>query len=81
MAKQKVEEPVVKTDVRDEIQAYLKSIRRQLSYIAKPYTDIPYGSVYSIFVQKVMELNQEKLDKINLWLREDNKLLTEDFKL
>jgi len=80
MGEQKNIEPVEKIDVRDEIQSYLKSIRRPLSYIAKPYTDIPYGSVYSIFEQKVMELKPEHLEQINNWLKEDNKLLVQDFK-
>jgi hypothetical protein len=81
MDDKKIVESIEKVDVRDEIISYLEGIRRPLSYIAKPYTDIPYGSIYSIFSQKVMELKPEHLEKINAWLKEDNKLLTEDFKL
>jgi hypothetical protein len=51
-------------DVRDEILAYLESEQRPLRFISNN-TDIPYGSVYSIFEQRTMELTQEKLDKVN----------------
>lgn len=52
---------------------HLKEIKRPLSWISEN-TDIPYGSVYSIFVQKTMELTKEKLDKINKGLGTDFKL-------
>lgn len=58
-------------DTRDVIVKHLKEIKRPLSWIAEPNTDIPYGSVYSTFVQKVMELTQERLNKINKWLGTD----------
>lgn len=51
-------------DVRDEILTYLESEQRPLRFISNN-TDIPYGSVYSIFEQRTMELTQEKLDKVN----------------
>lgn len=55
-------------DTRDEIREYLNDIKRPLRWISQPNTTIPYGSIYSIFEQKVMELNQERLDVINTWL-------------
>lgn len=55
-------------DVRDEILAYLKEIKRPLAWITKPNTSIPYGSAYSILEQKVMELSKERLDEINQYL-------------
>lgn len=61
-------------DVRDEILDHLSEIRRPLAWIAYPNTDIPYGSIYSTFEQKVMALTQERLDKINKWLETDFKL-------
>jgi hypothetical protein len=70
MAEKKTLESV---DTRDEIIAHLKEIRRPLAWIAKPNTDIPYGSIYSIFEQKVMDLKQDSLDKINKFLGTDFK--------
>lgn len=52
---------------RVAILNHLKEIRRPLKWIAD-VTDIPYGSVYSIFTHKTMELTQERLDKINAGL-------------
>lgn len=52
-------------DVRDTIVSYIKEdLERPLNWITKK-TNIPYGTVYSTFVQKVMDLSQENLDKIN----------------
>lgn len=58
-------------DVRDSIVEHLKEIKRPLSWISKPNTSIPYGSVYSIFEQKVMSLSKERLDEINKHLGTD----------
>lgn len=58
-------------DVRDLITEHLKQIKRPLSWIAKPNTSIPYGSVYSIFEQKVMELSEARLNELNAYLDTD----------
>lgn len=51
-------------DVRDSINEWLIDNDRTLSWLQKK-TDIPYGTLYSIFVQKNFNPNKEKLDKIN----------------
>jgi hypothetical protein len=58
------------TDPRDLIVSHLEEIKRPLRWLST-ITDIPYGSIYSIFVQKTMELTQERLDKINAGLETD----------
>lgn len=57
-------------DIRDEINDKLTELERNLSWLQRK-TDIPYGSLYSILKQKVMELNQENLDLINSALETD----------
>lgn len=52
------------TDVRDIIMNYLKEIERDLAWLSRKL-DIPYATLYSTFVHKVIKLSQEKLDKIN----------------
>lgn len=49
---------------KDSIRKHLKDIYRPLKWLSQ-ITDIPYGSIYSIFVHESMELTQERLDKIN----------------
>jgi hypothetical protein len=60
----------LKVDVRDEIVNYLFSIERNLRWLSIKL-NIPYGSAYSIFKQKVMELKQPLLDQINTILCTD----------
>lgn len=56
---------VVSTDVRDVIYKHITDIEdRSLRWVATKI-GLPYGSAYSIFVQKVMILTQETLDKVN----------------
>tara|TARA_R110000868_G_scaffold194416_5_gene439845 strand:+ start:228 stop:431 length:204 start_codon:yes stop_codon:yes gene_type:complete len=62
-----------KVDTRVQILTYLKNEKRPLRWISKN-TKIPYGSVYSIFKQKIMDLTQERLDQINEGLGTDFKL-------
>jgi len=57
-------EKVIKKDIRDEIPDYLKEIERDLAWLQRK-TEIPYSTLYSIFVQKTFGLNQERLDIIN----------------
>lgn len=49
---------------KDAILNHLREIKRPLSWL-REVTDIPYGSLYSIFKHGSMELTQERLDKIN----------------
>jgi len=64
------------TDPRVLIKDHLKEIVRPLKWLST-VTDIPYGTIYGIFEQNTMELNQERLDKINQGLGTDFKLVTE----
>ena len=56
--------PAKEKEPRQVIWDYLKEIERDLGWIAKK-TDIPYATLYSIFVQKTFNLNKERLEKIN----------------
>ena len=56
-----------KLDVRDEIITYLKSIERNLRWLCTK-TGFNYNTMYSTFVQKVIELSEEKLAVINALL-------------
>lgn len=66
-------ETVKKIDARRLILNHLKQIKRPLAWITE-VTDIPYGTVYGIFKQRIIELTQERLDKINKGLETDFKL-------
>lgn len=66
-------ETTKKVDARKLILNHLKQIRRPLAWISD-VTDIPYGTVYGIFTQRIIELTQERLDKINAGLGTDFKL-------
>lgn len=57
-------------DVRDSINDKLTELERNLSWLQRK-TGIPYGSLYSIIVQKVMDLKQDNLDLINAALKTD----------
>lgn len=57
-------------DVRDSINEWLVDNDRTLAWLQKK-TDIPYGTLYSIFIQKNFNPNKEKLDKINKVLGTD----------
>lgn len=59
-----------KIDVRDEIVSHIEEIERNLHWVGKK-ANIPYGTMYSTFVQKVMDLSQKNLDKINTVLSTD----------
>jgi lambda repressor-like predicted transcriptional regulator len=53
-----------KVDVREEILAHLKMIDRKLNWLATK-TGMNYNTMYSIFIQKVVQLSQDRLDIIN----------------
>lgn len=59
-----------KNNVRDEILAYLEKEERNMAWLSRK-TDIPYGSLYSIFVHRIMSLSDSNLAKINRVLDTD----------
>lgn len=60
------------TDIRDTILEYLKADERTLGYLSTK-SGIPYGTLYSIFIQRTFDLNDERLSKINEGLGTDFK--------
>lgn len=60
----------VKTSVKDDILLYLESEERNLAWLSRK-TDIPYGSLYSIFIHRIMVLSDTNLAKINRALDTD----------
>lgn len=55
-------------DVRDTIVNHLEQIERNLSWLATK-TGYNYNTLYSIFVQKTVQLSDEKLNTINSVLK------------
>jgi hypothetical protein len=51
-------------DLRDEIIDYLKKNERPLAWLSRK-TNIKYGGLYGIFVQKTTKLSDKHLIKIN----------------
>ena len=51
-------------DTRDIILEWLEKEERNLAWLSKK-TKIKYGTLYSIFIQKTYDLNEEKLNLIN----------------
>jgi hypothetical protein len=60
----------VKTSIKDEILLYLETEERNLAWLSRK-TDIPYGSLYSIFIHRIMVLSDSNLAKINRSLNTD----------
>lgn len=54
-------------DVRDQILEHLKKEDRHLKWVSDK-TEIPYSSLYAIFIQRIFKLNQERMDLINVLL-------------
>lgn len=48
----------------DLISEHLNKEERTLAWLSRK-TDIAYGTMYSIFVHRIVSLSQDKLDKIN----------------
>lgn len=55
-------------DVRDTIVNHLEQIERNLNWLAIK-TGYNYNTLYSIFVQKTVQLSDEKLNTINSVLK------------
>ena len=51
-------------DLRDDIMDYLKKNERPLAWLSRK-TNIKYGGLYGIFVQKTTKLSEKHLLKIN----------------
>lgn len=69
-----MEETLIK-DTRDIILEWMKAEERTLAWLSKK-SGIKYGTLYSIFIQRTYDLNEEKLSQINL---STNQSFTKDF--
>ena len=58
------------SNIKDEILLYLQEIERPMSWLSRK-TEIPYGTLYAIFVQRIMNLSDKYLIKINKALDTD----------
>ena len=52
------------SNVKDEILLYLEHEERPLAWLSRK-TEIPYPTLYSIFIQRIMNLSDKNLAKIN----------------
>lgn len=59
-----------KQNVKDKILLHLEEIERPLAWLSRK-TNIPYGSLYSIFIHRIMVLSDSNLEKINKVLDTD----------
>lgn len=59
-----------KIDTRDLILDHLKKNERNMKWLSRQ-TSIPYGTVYSIFKHRIMNLSEQNLTKINKALNTD----------
>lgn len=50
--------------VKDDILIHLQEIERPMSWLSRK-TEIPYGTLYAIFIQRIMNLSDKYLIKIN----------------
>ena len=51
------------SNVKDEILLYLEQEERPLAWLSRK-TEIPYPTLYSIFIQRIMNLSDTNLAKI-----------------
>ncbi len=58
------------SNVKDEILLYLEQEERPLAWLSRK-TEIPYPTLYSIFIQRIMNLSDKNLAKINKVLDTD----------
>ena len=59
-------------DVRDLISNKIEELERNLNWLHRK-TGIPYGTLYSMFVQKLFQVSKENLKLINKALGTDFK--------
>ena len=53
-----------KQNVKDLILLHLEVEERPLAWLSRK-TEIPYPTLYSIFIQRIMNLSDKNLEKIN----------------
>jgi len=53
-----------KQNVKDLILLHLEAEERPLAWLSRK-TEIPYPTLYSIFIQRIMNLSDKNLEKIN----------------
>ena len=58
------------SNVKDEIILYLEQEERPLAWLSRK-TEIPYPTLYSIFIQRIMNLSDKNLATINKVLDTD----------
>ena len=68
MAKNIIERIENPKTTKDRVNNYLFDEERDLPWLNRK-TDIPYGTLYGIFVQGTMDLTQERLNLINSALK------------
>lgn len=59
--------PIQKLTCKQKIVKHLEFEERDWAWLGRK-TDIPYGTIYGIFVQNTMDLTQERLNLINIAL-------------
>ena len=57
-------------NVKDQILLFLEAEERPLAWLSRK-TEIPYPTLYSIFIQRIMNLSDKNLAKINKALDTD----------
>jgi hypothetical protein len=58
------------SNIKDDILLYLQEIERPMSWLSRK-TEVPYGTLYAIFIQRIMNLSDKNLAKINKVLDTD----------
>jgi hypothetical protein len=61
-----------KQNIKDNILLHLEAEERTLAWLSRK-TEIPYPTLYSIFIHKIMNLSDKNLDKINKAMETDFK--------
>jgi hypothetical protein len=59
-----------KQNIKDKILLHLESEERPLAWLSRK-TEIPYPTLYSIFIQRIMNLSDKNLEKINKAMETD----------
>jgi len=58
------------SNVKDEILLYLEEQERPLAWLSRK-SEIPYPTIYAIFIQRIMNLSDKNLATINRALDTD----------
>lgn len=65
---------------KQKIIDYIKADERDLAWLSRK-TDIPYQTLYAIFIQNIQSLNQERLNLINIACKTNFELDVPDEKI